>query len=65
MMKVFRLLALGFAIMLAPAAATTATAQDPVPAGEESEGHGPVPGYLVTGLLAGLAIFFLCKSARR
>jgi hypothetical protein len=45
--------------------AATAHAQEPAPAeGGESEGN-PVPGYVATGMLAGLTIFVLCKSARR
>ena len=50
-------------VILLGVAAPVARAQDPV-AGAASEGN-PVPGYVATGLLAGAAIFVLCKSARR
>ncbi len=47
--------------------ATTARAQEPAPVDGEAEspGSGPVPGYVASGMLAGLVIFVLCKSARR
>ena len=41
-------------------------AQPPEEEVVEEEGEGnPVPGYLATGLLAGLILFVVAKSARR
>ena len=42
-----------------------ARAQEPAPAAEGESSGNPVPGYIATGMLAGLAILVLCKSARR
>jgi hypothetical protein len=59
--RLLRPLALVVALGLS---AATAHAQEPPPAEGESEGN-PVPGYIATGMLGCLAIFVLCKSARR
>jgi hypothetical protein len=56
------LLALG--LVLSPASAPTARAQEEAPAGGESKGD-PVPGYLGAGLLTMLVLFIVGKSARR
>lgn len=61
-----RPIALSLALFLG-LATSIARAQEPPAEGEggESPGSGPVPGYVASGLLGGLAIFILCKSARR
>ncbi|MDX2036867.1 MAG: hypothetical protein SFX72_09460 [Isosphaeraceae bacterium] len=66
MMKWFRPIVLGSLLFAAGSTLPVARAQEEVaqPGGEE-EGNGPVPGYIAAGLLAALAIMFLCKSARR
>ena len=56
------LLALG--LVLSPAAAPTARAQEEAPAEGASKGD-PVPGYLGAGLLTLLVLFIVGKSARR
>jgi hypothetical protein len=72
MMKWFRDLVLGFGLLLLPAAAPSTAfayqAEAPAQGGQgegEGEGWGPVPGYIATGMFAFLAMFILCKSARR
>jgi hypothetical protein len=76
MTRMFRPLVLGLALLfgsVAPGAAFAQNGPDPtkgffdIPDNGEpkEEGWGPVPGYLVTGLFSALAIFILCKSARR
>ena len=66
MMKLFRPLALCSVLFIAGAGAVHAQEGGEAPAAEgEGGGMGPVPGYLATGMLAGLVIFLLCKSARR
>ncbi len=55
------LLALTFG--LAPSPSRAQPPEEP-PAEEESSGN-PVPGYLATGLLGGLILFAVAKSARR
>ena len=45
-----------------------ASAHEPEAAPAEGEGgggSGPVPGYAATGVLAALALFIVCMSARR
>jgi hypothetical protein len=56
-------LALPLALPLAPG---PARAQEPAPApgGEEEKGR-PFEGYFITGLLVGLTLFIVGKSARR
>jgi len=41
-----------------------ARAQDEEPAGGESKGR-PLDGYIATGMLCGLALFVVAKTARR
>jgi hypothetical protein len=48
------------------ASAAPALAQeDALAEGQSSGGGDPIVGYFVFGLFAGLAIFMVCKSARR
>ncbi|MEJ7636843.1 MAG: hypothetical protein WKF75_02340 [Singulisphaera sp.] len=55
------LLALTFG--LTPSSSRAQPPEEPV---AEEEGSGnPVPGYLATGLLGGLILFIVAKSARR
>lgn len=47
-------------------APTAAFAQEPAPeASGEGDSGRPFDGYFATGCLAGLAMFVVCKSARR
>ena len=55
------LLALAFGLAPSP---SRAQAPEEAPAAEESSGS-PIPGYAVTGILSGLILFVVAKSARR
>jgi len=55
------LLALMFGLTPSP---SRAQPPEEAPAEEAGEGN-PVPGYLATGLLGGLILFIVAKSARR
>ena len=56
-------MALALTSGLAP---SVSVAQDPEPAPADGEGQGrSLDGYFATGALAGLALFLICKSARR
>ena len=58
-------LALALAAGLRPRPPALRPGAEP-PADGEGEGSGrPLDGYLATGCLAGLALFIVCKSARR
>lgn len=56
-------LAVGLTLAI-PATPRPASAQEDPQAAEASEGR-PWDGYIATGLIAGLALFLIGKSARR
>jgi hypothetical protein len=62
-----RLFSLGFlSTFIVCSALTFARAQDEAPSGEEGGSKGdPLYGYIATGVLGCLAVFAICKSARR
>jgi hypothetical protein len=63
--RLARPLALALALA-ATSAPTPALAQEEAPAPVEGEGSGrSLDGYFATGALVGLALFIICKSARR
>ena len=57
-------LALALALGLGPALAAPPRTRKPRRRGRRRSGR-PLDGYLATGILAGLALFIVCKSARR
>ena len=66
-------LVLGTGLALAPSPASAQAAKEPTdgffdlpPSTDPDAGKGSsVPGYLITSMLGGAALFVMCKSARR